>query len=294
MKKALNITKKILIWLIVIFAVSMMVFTLFSVNTFDKNDRALFGYKFFVVKTDSMAATDFKAGDVIITKEVNPSTLKAGDIITFVSQNDDSYGEVITHKILKIVIEAGANGAPTQKFLTYGTTNAPDSNRDGTVDEKDLDTNLDGIVDNKDTPWADSEYVEFPFILGKYTVNIPHMGSFFLFLKTTPGYIICILIPFLLLIISQGINTIRLFRRYKQEQMQEMQDEKDKIAQDKEETQKMMAELLALKAQLEAGGIKTDAVSPAPAAEAPAEKSEETPVTETAETAETAETEETK
>lgn len=254
MKKAFNIIKTVLIIMIVVFAITMMVFTLISVNTFDKNDRDLFGYKFFVVKSDSMSATDFDAGDVILTKELNPSDLVEGDVITFVSQNDDSYGEVVTHKILEIVVESDAQGNPAKKFRTYGTTNAPDSNKDGVIDVKDLDTNGDGVWDDRDSVWADISLVEYPFILGRYEMNIPKMGSFFLFLKTTPGYIICILIPFLLLILSQGINTIRLFRRYKQEQMQEMQAEKDKIAQDKEEAQKMMAELLALKAQLEANG----------------------------------------
>lgn len=120
MKKAFNIVKTVLLIMIVIFAVVMMIFTLVSVNTFDKNDRNLFGYKFFVVKTDSMAKTDFDAGDVILTKELNPSKLQVGDVITFVSQNDDSYGEIITHKILEIVIEPDADGNPAKKFRTYG------------------------------------------------------------------------------------------------------------------------------------------------------------------------------
>jgi len=269
MKKAFNIVKNVLLIMIVIFAVVMMIFTLVSVNTFDKNDRNLFGYKFFVVKTDSMAKTDFDAGDVILTKELNPSKLQVGDVITFVSQNDDSYGEIITHKILEIVIEPDADGNPAKKFRTYGTTNAPDSNKDGVIDVKDLDTNGDGVYDERDSVWADTTLVEYPFVLGKYEIRVPKLGSFFLFLKTTPGYIVCILIPFMLLILSQGINTIRLFRRYKQEQMQEMQAEKDQIAKDKEEAQKMMAELMALKAQMQANGTAPAAPEAPTAPEAP-------------------------
>ena len=71
-----------------------------------------------------------------------------------------------------------------------------------------------------------------------------------MFLKTTPGYIVCILIPFLLLILIQGLNCIKLFRRYKLEQMAEMKEERAKIEEERAESQKMMAELLALKAQL--------------------------------------------
>ena len=43
---------------------------------------------------------------------------------------------------------------------------------------------------------------------------------------------------------------IRLFRRYKKEQMEEMQAERDKIDAERLENQKMMAELMALKEQL--------------------------------------------
>ena len=49
------------------------------------------------------------------------------------------------------------------------------------------------------------------------------VGKFFNFLKTTPGYILCIFVPFALLILSQSVETVRLFRRYKGEQMAELQ-----------------------------------------------------------------------
>ena len=43
MKKALNIVKNILVWLVVALAVFMMIFTVFSVSSFDKTDRDIFG-----------------------------------------------------------------------------------------------------------------------------------------------------------------------------------------------------------------------------------------------------------
>ena len=87
-------------------------------------------------------------------------------------------------------------------------------------------------------------------IVGKYIGRIPNMGSFFLFLKTTPGYILCILVPFLALILYQGINCIALFRRYKKEQMDKITAEKEQLEQERLESQRMMAELLELKARL--------------------------------------------
>jgi signal peptidase I len=216
--KAFQLTKTILVWLVVAVAVGMMIFTLISVSTFNKTDRNLFGFKFFIVTSDSMAATDFDAGDIAIVRNVDPTKLNEGDIITFISQDPDSFGEVITHKIRSLT--ADAVGRPG--FVTYGTT-----------------TNTD-----------DSTVVTHEYVVGRYVGRIPNVGSFFQFLKTTPGYIVCILIPFLLLILSQGLNCIRLFRQYKSEQMDEMKAERAKLEQERAESQRMMAELLELKARL--------------------------------------------
>ena len=65
MKKALNIIKNTFVWLMVLLAVSMMIFTVISCTTFNRNDRSLFGYKMYIVNSESMAATDFNAGALI-------------------------------------------------------------------------------------------------------------------------------------------------------------------------------------------------------------------------------------
>lgn len=74
MKKTFEVIKTVLTWLIVLLAVCMMVFTIVSVTTFDRNDRALFGYKMYIVRSDSMSATDFKAGDLILVRSGGPHT----------------------------------------------------------------------------------------------------------------------------------------------------------------------------------------------------------------------------
>ena len=216
--KVLKIIRSIFVWLMVALAVFMMIFTIVSVSTFDRADRNLFGYKAFIVLSDSMSKTDFSAGDLVLVKEVDPSTLKEGDIIAYTSQNTSNYGETVTHKIRKRTTDA--NGEPG--FVTYGTTTDTD----------------------------DETIVTYPYVLGKYQGRIPKVGTFFQFLKSTPGYIVCILIPFLLLILLEGIRCIRLFRKYKAEQQAELQAERDKIAADRAETQRMMQELLQMKAQM--------------------------------------------
>ncbi len=247
MKKALNIVKTTIVWLIVALAVFMMIFTIISVTTFDRNDRDLFGYRAYIVKTDSMSATDFNAGDLIFSKIIDPTTLQEGDIITYVSQNTESFGETVTHKIRRATVDAEGNPG----FVTYGTTTGTD----------------------------DATVVTFPYILGKYEARIPGLGNFFHFLKTPQGYIVCIFVPFMLLILYQGINCIRLFRRYKQEQMEAMEAEKAQIEAERAESARMMAELQALKAQLESNAAPAPSADPpaepvAPAPEAPEDKTE--------------------
>ena len=220
MKKALNVIKTIITWIVVAVAVGMMLFTITSVNTFNRPDRNLLGYKAFIVLSDSMSATDFSAGDLVLSKAVDPFTLQAGDIITFSSQNTESFGETVTHKIRTVTRDESGDLA----FVTYGTT-----------------TNTD-----------DEALVTAPFIIGKYQTSVPKVGTFFTFLKTVPGYICCILIPFLVLIILQLINFIKIFRAYKAEQMEELHNERAKLEEERKQSAEMMSELLALKAQLAA------------------------------------------
>ena len=111
MKKVFHIIKNIFVWLVVALAVCMMIFTVVSVNTFGRTDRSIFGYKAFIVLSDSMSKTDFNAGDLVLVKEVDPATLKAGDIISYQSTNTENYGEVVTHKIRELTTDAEGPGS---------------------------------------------------------------------------------------------------------------------------------------------------------------------------------------
>ena len=220
MKKVWNVIKTVFTWMVVLIAVGMMIFTIVSVNTFDRTDRDLFGYKAFIVLSNSMSATDFSSGDLVLVKEVDPSTLREGDIIAFSSQNADNFGEIVTHKIRTVTTDENGNPA----FVTYGTT-----------------TNVD-----------DETLVTFPFVIGKYQSSLPKVGRFFTFLKTVPGYICCILTPFVVLIILQMANFIKIFRAYKKEQMESISREREQLEEERRKSADMMNELLALKAQLDA------------------------------------------
>ena len=214
MKKVLNVIMSVLSTLMMIVAVCVMVFTIISVNTFNRQDRSLMGYKAFIVLSDSMSATDFDAGDLVLTKDVNPAELQEGDIIAYISENPDNYGEVVTHKIRTV--------NPDGTFTTYGTTTDTD----------------------------DAYPVSWEQVLGKFDRAIPKVGAFFNFLKTTPGYICCIFVPFALLIMMQGLNTVKLFKQYKKEQQEDIDKQKAELEQERLETKAMMEELLAMKREM--------------------------------------------
>ena len=242
-KKIMNIALKVITWLLVAFTVFMMIFTIVTVTTVDRNDRSIFGVKFYIVQTDSMSLSEnnkdmdvhFNAGDIVIIKNVDdPRALQAGDIIAFMSTNSVSYGETVTHMIREI---KKTEDGKVLGYVTYGTNTGTD----------------------------DEALVEPEYVLGAYSGKLPGVGNFFAFVKSTPGYIVCILVPFLLLILYNGVNVIRLFRKYKREQMEAMQAEKDKLEAERAENQRMMQELLALKAQLDKkeGGEGTPPAEPA-------------------------------
>lgn len=238
--KTLNIGMRVVTWLLIAFTVFMMIFTVFTVATVDRNDRSLFGTKFYIVQTDSMSKSDknqdldvhFNAGDIVLVKMPDDVTkLEPGDIISFLSTNKDSYSETITHMIRERKYENGEFIG----YVTYGTNTGTD----------------------------DEAIVEPEYVLGKYTGKLPGVGKFFAFVKSTPGYIVCILIPFLLLILCNGVNVIRLFRKYKAEQAAALDAERAEIAEERKKNEDMLRELQALKEQLEKQtGVATPSETP--------------------------------
>ena len=189
MKKRLEAVRNILSWTLTAAAAVMIIFTIVSLTAADREDRSIFGFRAFIALSDSMSATDFDAGDLVLVKEVDPATLKEGDIIAYISRSSASNGETTTHKIRRLT--ADEDGEPG--FITYGTT---------------TDTDDEGIVTYGD-------------VLGVYRGHIPKVGRFIAFIKTTGGFITCILVPLFLIVLAQGISCIRLLQTYRQEKAEE-------------------------------------------------------------------------
>lgn len=83
-----------------------------------KNDKDtvpnIFGYKPFIVLSGSME-TKIRIGDLIITKIIDPASLKVDDVIAF----RDEENTVTTHRIIDIIDKDG-----TTYFVTKGDNNS--------------------------------------------------------------------------------------------------------------------------------------------------------------------------
>ena len=229
-KKALSVLVRIATWLLVIFTVIVMIFTVVTVSTVDRNDRSIFGLRFYIVQTDSMSRSEknkdldvhFNAGDIVIIKKAqDPRALKEGDIIAFMSTNSVSYGETVTHRIreVKMTEEGELLG-----YVTYGT--------------------------NTDTD--DEALVEPEYVLGVYSGKISGAGMIFSFVKSTRGYLLCVLLPFLLLIAYNGTHVVRLFRKYKREQMLMIEKKREELEAERKRNEDALRELRELTQRLQA------------------------------------------
>lgn len=105
----------------------------------------------------------FNKGDLIFVKKVDPTTLKVGDIITYIS--NDKEGSIITHRIVSIY-EDGS-------FETKGDY----------------------------SPGYDRDPVKHNQVVGKYTGRIAGAGDLAMFFQSPAGVIVLIGVPLLAILV---------------------------------------------------------------------------------------------
>ncbi len=218
MKKRISRLAQVLSVLLMIFSAGILFFTIITVRTVGQ-DASLFGFRVHAVLSDSMSDT-FSSGDLVVSRQVDPSTLEAGDIIAFRSIDPDSAGQRFTHKIRAVTTYENEPA-----FVTYGTTN---------------DVN-------------DSYPVPFDQVEGKYLFSLPGMGRFFQWFRTPVGYVSVVLIPFLILIGIQGFQFVRLVKLYRQEKDEVQHRQASQMIRQQAENEAMRQELEQLRAQLANG-----------------------------------------
>ena len=154
------------------------------------------GYCPLIVLTGSMEP-EIKSGDLIICKQIDSEEVKVDDVIAFFDP-DSNQGNVLTHRVIELVNEDG-----TLFYRTKGDANNT----------------------------ADRTLVPADSLVGLYQFRIAGAGNVAMFMQTTAGLIICVVLPLILLI---GYDVLRR-RRYEKKNQQD--------------TDALLAELQELKAQ---------------------------------------------
>lgn len=189
--KSLDIMLNVFAWLSFFLAVVLAVMVFLSTFSGTENGKAIFGYKMLIVESGSMSKSPtsedekifFSTGDVIIIKEVDdPSTIKEGDVIAFVSHNAENQGETVSHKVRSVKTDARGQ---LVGFETYGIN----------------------------TGASDEIIVDPSTVIGKYVSKLESLGTLFKFFKTPAGYFTSILVPCLLLIIFFSVEVGKLLGR---------------------------------------------------------------------------------
>ena len=160
-----------------------------------------------IVLTDSMNSTTeeprISKGDLIICATIDAKDVKVGDVISFFDPEGNGTS-VVTHKVIEVIEEDGKIS-----FRTKGTNN-------NTEDK---------------TP------VPAENLVGVYKLRIPFAGHVAIFLQTTPGLIVCIVLPIVLFVAYELIRR-RKFDKAKQEDTDALLKELAALRAEKEKKEK--------------------------------------------------------
>ena len=113
--KALKIIGNILYTISFILVLLILIVVL--IQRFSDNNVAIAGIRIFNVATGSMEPK-YNVGDVLISKEVDPSEIEIGDDITYEGEKGSFDGKIVTHQVIEKKEE---NGKYT--FVTKGIAN---------------------------------------------------------------------------------------------------------------------------------------------------------------------------
>ena len=114
--KVFTIISDILYWIVFIFIVVLLFIV--CVQRFSNNELSIGGIRIYNVSTESMLSK-YSVGDIILAKDVDPSTLKIGDDIAYNGKADQLEGKIITHEIQSI----SKNDDGSYTIITKGVQN---------------------------------------------------------------------------------------------------------------------------------------------------------------------------
>ena len=197
-----NVISWTILALLVIIAVFLLYY--FIANKIaDKNgERFTPAVGLYTIVSPSMTP-NLNVYDVILDVKVKkPTDIKVGDIITFVSTSAISKGYTVTHRVIALV--------ETENGIEYKTQG-----------------------DNNMSP--DATTVQFKNVLGKVVLKIPKLGKIQYFLSSAHGWLIIVVIPAILIIMSDIYKILKLSNAQKKVTYA-LQTEENKL--EKEQVQK--------------------------------------------------------
>ncbi|HIR48511.1 MAG TPA: signal peptidase I [Candidatus Faecimonas gallistercoris] len=171
----------IFILLVIIFLLFIFYFIDLLYNLHSGEDKPPL-FDAYVIVSPSMVPT-INVEDAIIIRRTNPKELKQGDIISYLATDSYYKGKIITHRIISI--EEAEDGT-----LLYRTKGDNNNVADGTLVSEDN-------------------------IYGKVLFRIPMLGYIRRFLFTYFGWILCIVLPFLYLILSEVVRVRKMIKKEK-------------------------------------------------------------------------------
>ena len=273
--KALTIVGIIMCVILVPFLVMNVTMIIKSYAEPDKVP-SVFGVSPMIVLSPSMEDT-IKSGDMIFIKEADTDAIEVGDIISFYTPKDyrrNGDYEVTTHRVIGI-IEVKEDKDHNKYIEKTTESGMATSDQIPSSIKKDTDnlkkryflTKGDNNMGKDGDPWNLTDVLADTDVVGIYMFRVPYAGTVANFMHTTPGLIICIGVPIVLLV---GYDLI----------MKKRFDKKKK-----KDTDALLAELEELRAQ-KAGEDAQPAAEPKKSDEpkadapAPAEATAEKPVNE--------------
>lgn len=189
--KAKNIVKKTAKGLLIAFIVVEVVFMCFiMIFKMSGKNPTLFGYQFYVIISPSMEP-ELCVGDVILSKEYTDQAIKEGDIITFLGKEGSLEGKVVTHQVVAV----------------------EDTNGDLRITTK-------GLANNVEDPSITTED-----ILSVMEYKTVVFGPIYRLMSSTPGFILLILLPLLVLIGSEIFRLAKILHSDEEDEEKEENEE---------------------------------------------------------------------
>ena len=190
------------VFLYVIFLLLIIIFLLFIFYFIDLLYNVRSGedkpplFDAYVIVSPSMVPT-INVQDAIIIGRVDSKDLKQGDIISYLATDSYYSGKVITHRV--IGIEKSSDG--TLLFRTKGDNN---NVADGTLVDEDN-------------------------VYGRVLFRIPMLGYIRQFLSTYFGWILCIALPLLYLIMTEVVRVRKLLNQKRKKELESFIKEEDEV-----------------------------------------------------------------